>query len=40
MQCMSSVLDESHVEQGGKGCVSVFLAAEAIPAFLPLGTVD
>ena len=24
---MSSVLTESHVEQGGNGCVSVFLAA-------------
>ena len=37
---MSSVSAESHVEQGGKGCVSVFLAAEAFPAFWPLGTVD
>ena len=37
---MSCVLAESHVEQGGKGCVSVFWAAGVIPAFCPLGTVD
>ena len=33
-------LGQSHVEQGGKGCVSVFLAAGVFPAFWPLGTVD
>ena len=38
--CISSILGESHVEQGGKGCASVFWAAEAFPAFWPLGTVD
>ena len=27
VQCNSSVSAESHVEQGGKGCVSVFWAA-------------
>ena len=31
---------ESHVEQGGKGCMSVFLTARVFPAFWPLGTVD
>ena len=40
MLCMSSVLDKGYVEQGGKGCVSVFWAAEAFPAFSPLSTVD
>ena len=40
MQCMSSVSAEGHIEQDGKGCVSVFLAAEVLPAFWPLGTVD
>ena len=40
MQCMSSVSVDSHVEQGGEGCVSVFWATEALPAFWPLGTVD
>ena len=40
MLCLSSVSDECHVEQGGKGCVSVFFAAEAFAAFWPLGTVD
>ena len=34
-QCISRVLAESHVEQGGKGCVSVFWAA-VFPAFWPL----
>ena len=34
---MSCVSAESYVEQGGKGYVSVFLAAGAIPASLPLG---
>ena len=29
----TSVSAKSHVEQGGKGCVSVFLAAGALPAF-------
>ena len=36
----SAVHVESHVEQGGRGCVSVFWAAGAFPAFWPLGTVD
>ena len=40
VQCMLSVLAESHVEQSGKGCVPVFLAARVFPAFWPLGTVD
>ena len=40
MQCMSSVSAESHVEQGENGCVSVFWAAGAFPAFWPLDTVD
>ena len=40
MPCMSSVSAEAHVEQGGKGCVSVFWAAGACPAFWPVGTVD
>ena len=40
MQCMSSVSAEGHVEQSGKGCVSVFLAADAFSASWPLGTVD
>ena len=40
MQYMSSVSAEGHVEQGGKGCASVFWAAGAIPEFWPLGTVD
>ena len=40
LQCMSSVSTECHVEQGGKGSVSVFWAAGALPAFWPLGTVD
>ena len=40
MQCMSSVTAESHVEQGGKRCVSVFWAAGDFPAFWPLGIVD
>ena len=39
-ECMSSVLAESHVDQGGNGCVSVFWAAGVFPSFLPLGTVD
>ena len=30
----------SHVEQGGKGCASVFQAAVVIPALRPLDTVD
>ena len=40
MQCMSSVSAESHVEQGGKGCESVFRAAGVHPASWPLGAVD
>ena len=40
VQCMSSVSAESHVEQGVNGCVSVFWAVEAFPAFFMLGTVD
>ena len=37
---MSSVSVESHVEQGGMGCVSVFWAAGFILVFWPQGTVD
>ena len=31
---------ESHVEQAGNGCVSVFCAAGVFPVFQPQGTVD
>ena len=39
VKCMLSVAAEGHVEQGGKGCVSVFGAAGTFPALWPLGTV-
>ena len=40
MQCMLGVSAEGHIEQGGKGCVSVFLAAGVFPACWPLVAVD
>ena len=39
-KCMSCASAKSHVEQGGKGCASVFWATEVFPAFWPQGTLD
>ena len=37
MQCMSCVSAESHVEQSGKGCVSVFLDSRSFSSVLAAG---